>query len=89
MGTVNISHRQQISAACISRCVSGPLGEPTSNERHLANLEARWLLSERAVGLKVVREFKNHHWGVDTPIYLFPNDRGLLSGGLLIRPSEV
>lgn len=73
----------------ISRCVSGPLGEPTSNERHLANLEARWLLGERAVGLKVVRDFKNHHWGVDMPIYLFPNDKGLLSGGLRLAWTDV
>jgi hypothetical protein len=48
----------------------------------LATLEGRWLFGSRAVGLKVVHDFKNDNWGVDVPLYLFPNDKGMFSGGL-------
>ena len=68
--------------APLTHCVDGPIGTPSSKEKHLATIEGRWLLGERAVSAKVVHDFKNDIWGVDLPIYLFPNKDGLLSGGL-------
>lgn len=68
--------------ATVTRCVSGALGEPSSNERQLLNFEGRWLIGESAIGAKLVHDFKNDFWGIDVPVYLFPNDKGLLSGGL-------
>jgi len=59
--------------------------KPSSSEpwsTHLATAEGRWLLDERAVNAKLIHDFKSDVWGVDVPVYLFPNKDGLLSGGL-------
>ena len=68
--------------SAVTLCVNGPLGAPTPKEKHLVTLEGRWLLGTRAVGAKLVHDFRNDHWGVDVPVYLFPNEKGPLSGGL-------
>ena len=68
--------------ATLIHCVSGALDAPSSKEKHLATLEGRWLFGARAVGIKIVRDFKNDNWGIDVPLYLFPNDKGMLTGGL-------
>lgn len=73
----------------ISRCITGPLGEPSTERRHLLNVEARWLWGERAIGVTIMRDVRNDHWGLEIPIYLFPNDKGLLSGGLRLSWTDI
>lgn len=63
-------------------CVNGALGAPLVKEKHLLNAEGRWRLGDRAIGVRAVHDFKNGDTGVDVPIYLFPDDKGFLTGGL-------
>jgi hypothetical protein len=63
-------------------CVNGALGAPSVGERHLLSAEGRWRLGERAIGVRAIHDFKNGVSGIDMPIYLFPDEKGFLTGGL-------
>lgn len=66
----------------VVRCVTGALGAPTSAEEHLVWVEGRWLVRGRGVSATVVHDLKGDEWEVSVPIYLFPDAKDLLTGGI-------
>ncbi|MDB5581947.1 MAG: hypothetical protein JWR80_7123 [Bradyrhizobium sp.] len=77
-------------AATPVTCPTGPGGLPVRTDKLLGSVEYRHLfdLSEtgflRSLGLSVLATYdaENNDYGVDVPIYLLPNDKGQMIGGV-------
>lgn len=67
-------------------CLTGALGAPTRNQALSATLELRQVFNvgehRIAIGPSVVYDFENDVTGIDLPIYLVPNQDGVLNAGI-------
>lgn len=73
-----------------TQCLTGPGGAPTLNEKLLGSIEYRRLfdlgeggiLNSIGASIQVTYDALNNDFGIDLPIYLAPNDKGQLTGGI-------
>lgn len=68
-------------------CIKGPDGAPIRERTGLASVEARKLLivndkTQIAFAPQITYRFEDKNVGVEVPIYLVPDEKGKLSGGI-------
>jgi hypothetical protein len=68
-------------------CVTGPDGAPTRGKTGLASIETRHVLSigpdtRIALAPQIAYRFKDKEFGAELPIYLAPDEKGALNGGV-------
>jgi hypothetical protein len=68
-------------------CIKGPDGAPIRERTGLASIEARKLVTvndttQIAIAPQVTYRFEDKNVGVEVPIYLVPDEKGKLSGGI-------
>lgn len=64
-------------------CISGPIGLPNLERKHLLTLEGRKYVSKGlAFALALTRDFKNKVSGVQLPVYFIGDGEGGLTGGV-------
>jgi hypothetical protein len=76
-------------------CLSGPVGAPARKEKLLTSVEWRRLyvlqptnplttfgIKTLGASVQFTYDAHNDEYGIDLPIYLVPNDKGGLTGGV-------